>query len=252
MAENYIISSGFSDFVSEDWPNPQPYFTATVTIEETPCEEVGKTSFLIRGSCYHYWNALTNIGHYFTVYIDGEEVGISPDIRYQAWMADIYNYNPGYATVSNSTVVTVPAKGGRHKLAFVSSSSHNTYEFDVDLHPLLEVTIGIPDKVHGFGLNIGATNFEAAKTMVESGYAYGSSEYSWSAEVDAGYELKPPNGSGILTEALMIAPVVSPQATLHLYESTEWVPYLLYVFTGQKWELHQAYVYNGSAWEPYF
>lgn len=44
----------------------------------------------------------------------------------------------------------------------------------------------------------------------------------------------------------------SPQATLHLYESTEWVPYLLHVFTGEKWELHQAYVYNGSAWEPYF
>lgn len=252
MAENYIISSGFSDFVSEDWPNPQPYFTATVTIEETPCEEVGKASFLISGSCYHYWNALTSIGHHFTVYIDGEEVGISPDIRYEAWMAGIYDYNPGLATVSNSTAVTVPAPGGRHRLAFVSSSSKQSYEFDVDLHPLLAVTVTLPEKAHDFAINIGANNFEAAKALTGSGYAYGSSEYSWSAEVDAGYELKPPNGSGILTEALMIAPVVSPMATADVYTNGAWSKHLIYIYSGGAWGLYQAEIYSGGAWSKYF
>lgn len=251
MAENYIISSGFSDFVSEDYPNPQPYFTASVKIEETPCKEVGKTSFLIRGSCYHYWNAYTGIGHRFTVYIDGEEVGISPEIRYEAWMADIYGYNPGYATVSNSTVVTVPAKGGRHTVSFVSSSSGNEYAFDIYLHPLLSITINKDEKLRNFALSIGGCNFEAAKTMTESGFAYGSTEYSWEAAVEAGYELHPQSDSGILTQSLVIAPAVVPMATAELYNG-EWTRYFFMLFSNGSWGMYQAQICSGGQWHRYY
>lgn len=250
MAEIYIISSGFDDFVSEDYPNPTPYYIANVKIEERKCEDVGYTEFLLNTSCYHYWNQQAKVSHKFKVLIDGTEVGESAAIEYEAWRAGIYS--DGYGTAVNSAVIKVPALGGRHRLAFVSSSSKQSYEFDVDLHPLLEVTIGIPDKVHGFGLNIGATNFEAAKTMVESGYAYGSSEYSWSAEVDAGYELKPPSGSGVLTEALMIAPVVSPMATADVYANGAWGKHLIYIYSGGAWGLYQAEIYSGGAWSKYF
>lgn len=218
-------------------------YVSSVTFEEAASDENGKTRIVISGSCYEYWNV--SYVHDFEVYIDGEYIATSSVMRYGDWDNKWY-------TAEATAEVVVQTDGGQHVIKFISSSSGGAYEFTAELHPRLEIAIKKPEHTKSLVLQVNENAFEEAKTMTESGYAYGGAQYSWSAEADTGYEINPSSGSGTLTEALIIAPVVSPRATIHLCELTEWVPYLLYIFTESDWGLYRAMIYNGSEWEPYY
>lgn len=250
MAENYVIAEGFTDLIGTDWPDTSYKFYGTVRVEERPCAEAGRTVFRISSRCYALWNTNTRFTQRYTVLIDGETAAESGELVFAYWVSDVPANT--YGTVSTAVDVTVPATGGRHTVTFISSTSRGSYEFSAELHPLLPVEITKPEHTKSLSLHVGACNFESAKTMTESGYAYGSTEYSWEAVPDEGYELKPSGGSGILTEALVVAPEVTPMATMELYSGGEWQRYFLMLFTGGEWCLHQAHVYSDGGWRKYY
>lgn len=250
MAGKYVIAESFSDFIGTDWPDTTHSFNAVFGIDETPSTEEGKTCFTLHSQCRDYWHELTRFRQTFTVKIDGVTVGTTGELNYAYWVSDVPPNTIG--TVSPSVTICVPAKGGRHKVSFTSSTSGEVYEYTVDLHPKLRITIKKPTGIKSISVKVEKCSFEAAKTLTAGGYAYGSTAYSWEAVPEAGYELKTPSGSGTLTAALTISPEVMPMATAELYSGGKWVRYFLMLYAGGKWSMYRAQVYSGGRWNSYF